>query len=340
MKIIADAQGGDHAPLEVVKGCIAARDEYGVDIVLVGKEQEIRQVLRQENLSDDRIEIVDAPDVITMEDDPSDIARGKKDSSMAVGLRLLRDGAGDAFISGGNTGALLAGGTLIVKRIRGIRRAALATILPRAGGVTMLLDSGANTEWTPEHLAQFGILGSLYMEKVMGIQSPRVGLVNNGSEETKGGADRVAAYQLLKQAPVNFVGNVEAREIPMGGCDVAVTDGFTGNIVLKLVEGLAAFFMGEIKGMLLRDTKSKIAAAILKPGLVEFKRKLDYTETGGAPLMGLCKPVIKAHGSSNAKAYKNAVRQAISFANSGMIQAMEAALSANPVPAAEELPVP
>lgn len=316
-KIIVDGFGGDSAPAEVLKGCRLAVDELKAQILLTGDEEKLRAAARELGVSLDGIEILHAPDVITMEDDPTDIRRAKKESSMAVGLRALAEGKGDAFVSGGNTGALAVGATLYVKRMAGVKRAALATVVPCDGGCYLLLDAGANAECRPEMLAQFGVMGSVYMERVQGVKNPRVGLVNVGVEEHKGGETQRAAYQLLKQAPVNFVGNVEARDIPAGAADVCVCDGFTGNVILKLTEGLASSLMGKIKGLFLASPLTKLAALTLKSGIKELKAQMDYSEYGGAPLMGIARPVIKAHGSSNAKAFKNAIRQAMRFVESG-----------------------
>ena len=253
---------------------------------------------------------------------------GMKDCSMAVGMQMLADGEGDAFVSAGSTGALVVGATFIVKRIKGIKRPALATVLPTATVPTMLLDSGANADCRPEMLVQFAIMGSAYMNKIMGVSSPKVGLANIGAEESKGRELELETYRQLKNAPVNFVGNIEARQIPLGDCDVVVTDGFSGNLLLKLYEGMGKFFSNELKTLLTRDMKSKLAAALVMGGVKEFKKKVDYTEHGGAPLLGTAKPVIKAHGSSNAKAFYNAVRQAKKFTETKVIDEITSALEA------------
>ena len=319
MKIIVDAFGGDNAPLAVLKGCALAVKEYGVEILLAGNEKKIRQVSEEHQISLEGMEIVNADTVISMEDEPTEVIKGKADCSMAVGFRLLADGRGEAFVSAGSTGAMVVGASMIVKRIKGVKRAALASVIPNARSCHMLLDLGANVECRPEMLMQFGIMGSAYMEKIMNVQNPKVGLANIGTEETKGGELQLAAHKLLKRAPVNFTGNIEAREIPFGQCDVVVADGFTGNIVLKLTEGLGSYFGKYMKSMFLSSTMTKLAALFMKEQVKSFKRKMDYTEYGGAPLLGIARPVIKAHGSSNEIAFKNAIRQAVEFTQKGIV---------------------
>lgn len=317
MKIIIDAMGGDNAPGEIVTGSLAAAEKFGVEILLVGKESEIKPLV-PENAKG--ISILNADDVITMEDDPMSVVKVKKESSMAVAMRALRDGEGDALVSAGNSGAILAGGTMIVKRIRGIRRAAFSPVMPTAKGNTLLIDSGANSECTPEYLQQFGMMGSLYMQAVEGIENPRVGLLNNGSEECKGTQLHKDAYQLLKEAPINFVGNIEGREVSEGNVDVIVADGFSGNIMLKTYEGVGMFFAAQLKTMFKKNLITKIAALLLSDGIKNLKKKMDYNEVGGAPLLGISKPIIKAHGSSKAKAVTSAIGQAISYVNRGVIE--------------------
>ena len=327
MKIIVDAFGGDNAPLEVLKGCRMAADELQVSVVLTGDEAAIRKCAGENGISLDGMEIVHASQVMDMEADPTEIRTAYRDSSMAVGMRLLADGQGDAFVSAGSTGAFVVGASTIVRRIKGIKRAALAPIIPSAGGKFALVDCGANVECRPEMLVQFGIMGSIYMEKILGVKNPRVGLVNVGVEETKGDELRLETYRRLQLAPVNFIGNVEARELPKNGCDVAVCDGFTGNVILKLTEGLSSALIGQIKGVFYKNIGTKLAALCLKKGMMEFKKTMDYTEYGGSMLIGISKPVIKAHGSSNAKAFKNAVRQAARIAGEGVIPEIETALA-------------
>ena len=321
MKIIIDAMGGDNAPAAVVKGAVRAKKELGVDIVLVGREEDVKACLADEGCSD--IEIVDAREVVTMEDDPSTATRRKKDSSMTVALNLLKDGKGDAVVSAGSTGALLTGATLIVKRIRGIRRAALAPVLPAGEHGIMLIDCGANVECTPEYLLQFAYMGSFYAKKLMGCDNPRVGLLNVGTEDTKGGELQHQSFELLRQAHeegrINFVGNVEGTGVFAGAADVVVTDGFTGNVLLKATEGCIKFMMTQLKGVFYKNTKNKLAAAVLKSDLAQMKRSMDVNEVGGTALIGISKPVIKAHGSSDDKSIFAAIRQAVGVVNSGII---------------------
>ncbi|MBE6885798.1 MAG: phosphate acyltransferase PlsX [Ruminococcaceae bacterium] len=328
MKIILDGFGGDNAPLEILKGAADAVAELGVEIRMTGDEQTLRKVAEENGISLTGIEFVQASDVITMEDEPTSILKEKADCSMAVGLRLLRDGGGDAFVSAGNTGALVVGGTMIVRRIKGVKRPALAPVLPSAKGCFMLLDVGANVECRPEMLVQFGLMGSLYMKAVMDVEDPVVGLVNIGTEECKGTALQTESYQLMKKSGYHFGGNVEAREIPVGEYDVVVADGFTGNVILKLFEGLSKEIMGQIKGVFMQNLKTKIAAKMVYSNLRSFKKRMDYTEYGGSPLLGTAKPVFKAHGSSNAKAIKNAIRQAKVFCEKDVIGKIEAGLAA------------
>lgn len=327
MKIIVDAFGGDNAPLEVLKGCRMAADELGVEIVLTGDEAAICQAAEENGISLREMEIVHASQVMGVEADPAEIRTAYKDSSMAVGLCLLAEGRGEAFVTAGSTGAFVVGASTIVRRIRGIKRAALAPVIPSAGGRFALVDCGANVECRPEMLVQFAVMGSVYMEKILGVKNPRVGLVNVGTEETKGDELRLEAYRRLQQAPINFIGNIEARELPRNGCDVAVCDGFTGNVILKLTEGLSSALVGQIKGVFYKNTGTKLAALCLKKGMMDFKKTMDYTEYGGSMLIGISKPVIKAHGSSNAKAFKNAVRQAAKIAGEGVISEIEKSLA-------------
>ena len=308
MKIIVDAFGGDNAPLEILKGCADAVRELDIDILLTGDETIIRRVAEENAISLDRMEIAHTESVITMEDHAGEIMKSKSDSSMALGLKKLAAGEGDAFISAGNSGALIVGATLIIKRIKGIKRVAFSPVIPKKEGFFMLIDSGANVDCKPEMLQQFGIMGSIYMNKVMGVKDPRVALANIGTEEHKGGELQHEAFQLLKSAPVNFVGNIEAREIPYDAGDVIVADGFTGNCILKLYEGVAMCMMGLIKDIFTKNLKNKIAASLILPDMKELKKHMDYNEYGGAPIMGASKPVFKAHGDSKAKTFKNALR--------------------------------
>ena len=310
MVIAVDGFGGDNAPIEVIKGCADAVKLYDVDIMLTGDEQKLKSAAEQNGISLDRITVVHAPSVIEIEDNPMRLRKDKSDCSMAKAFELLRDGEADAFVSAGSTAAIVVGASAFIKRISGVKRAALATVMPCDTGCFMLLDAGANIDCRPEMLTQFGIMGSVYMHKVMKTEKPRVGLANIGAEECKGDKLRVDTYELLKSAPINFVGNIEARDIPLGGADVVVADGFTGNIILKCVEGMGKLMSNSLKRIFYKNTATKLAAGLCMGSIKDFKAKMDYTEYGGAPLMGIAKPVIKAHGSSNAKAFTNAIRQA------------------------------
>lgn len=328
MNIIVDAFGGDNAPLEVIKGAADAVAKLDVDVTLTGNESIIKKTAEENGISLDRISVIHTESVIDIHEEPTEVIKGKSDCSMAVGLKALAEGKGDAFVSAGSTGALVVGATFIAKRLKGIKRAALAPILPTAKGHVILMDGGANVDCRPEMLLQFGIMGSCYMERVMGLKSPKVGLLNVGAEDTKGREMDIEAYKLLKDAPLDFYGNLEARELPFGVCQVAVSDGFTGNIALKLYEGMGSFFAGELKGMLTSGLSGKLAALMIMPKVKAFKKKLDYTEVGGAVLMGISKPVIKAHGSSNAKAFYNAIRQAKNCVDGKVIDAISQSLEA------------
>ena len=321
MRMIIDAMGGDHAPQEIVKGALRAKRELGVELTLVGQKEAITACLGDDASG---IEIVDAREIVTMDDEPSTATRRKKDSSMAVALRLLKEGHGDAVVSAGSTGALLTGATLTVKRIHGIRRAALAPVLPAGEHGVMLIDCGANVECTAEYLLQFAYMGSFYAKKLMHITTPRVGLLNVGTEDTKGGELQHQAFQLLKNAHeegrICFVGNVEGTGVFSGAADVIVTDGFTGNVLLKSTEGVIKYMMTALKSVFYKNTVNKLAAAVLKSDLSEMKRSMDVNEVGGTALIGISKPVIKAHGSSNEASFFSAIRQAKQFAESGIIE--------------------
>lgn len=322
MIIIVDAMGGDNAPAEIVKGCAAASMDFSdkiTKIKLVGRKNEIAACLSELKYDAGRIEIVDAPDVITGDDDPTVAIRQKKDSSLRRALDMVHHGEGDVMVSAGNTGALIAGATLIVKRIKGVRRVALAPIMPSEKGCFLLVDAGANSECTPAFLKQFAIMGSIYMEKIMNIPRPRVGLVNIGSEDKKGTDTVVETNAELKKTPINYIGYIEGREIPIGEADVVVCDGFTGNVILKFMEGMGIVMYSLIKDIFTKNLKTKLAALMVKDGLKNFKKTMDYTEYGGAPILGASMPVIKAHGSSNAKAFYHAIGQAISTVESDLI---------------------
>ena len=332
MRILVDAMGGDLAPKAAALGAIRAAQELGTEVVLVGRGEAILQCLKENGVETlpKGVEIANAEDVVDMHDDPAAVVRKRKDSSMVVGLRMLAEGGGDAFISAGSTGALLTAATLVVKRIKGIRRAAMGPVIPtKAGGGAVLIDCGANAECTPEFLLQFAFMGSYYAQKMLKLERPRVGLLNIGTEDSKGGALQKEAYALLKKAGdagyLNFIGNVEARDVPLGGADVVVADGFSGNILLKGIEGTALFMASMMKNMFKKNVLTKLAALLCMDGVKAFKKKMDYRETGGTALIGLSKPVIKAHGSSDALAIRNAIRQAI-----GAVEAdVAATLAAN-----------
>ena len=316
--------GGDKAPDETVKGVCLAASEYNATYILVGDRSEIERVAEENALDIRRFDIVHTETVITMEDDPLCVVRSKSDSSMATGLRMLANGEGDAFVSTGNTGALFTGATLIVRKIKGVTRAGIGTVIPFQTP-TLLLDTGANVTVTEENLEQFGCMGSAYMRKMYHIADPRVGLLNNGSESCKGTELQQTAYRLLENNPdINFVGNIEANTAAFGACDVLVADGFTGNIFLKAVEGVGKLMLGKLKDVFYSSTATKLAALTMKKQLTAMKKDLDPKEHGGAPILGISKPVVKAHGSSDAIAFKNAIRQAISYADSDVIYELAA----------------
>ena len=334
MKILIDAMGGDHAPKAPVLGAIEAVKQWGANVVLVGREDEIRAAAKEAGFDTlpAGLEIVHAPDVVDMHDDPANVCRKKKDSSMVVGLRLLSEGQADAMISAGSTGALLSGATLIVKRVKGIRRAAMGPAMPnKAGGKTVLCDCGANAECTPEFLLQFGVVGTLFAKKSLGIANPRVGLLNIGTEDTKGTPLQKEAYALLtdvhNKGLINFIGNIEGRDTLLGEVDVVVCDGFSGNVLLKSIEGTAQFMGSLMKHKIFkRNFLSKIGYLFCKPGVDEVMKMMDYREIGGTQFLGIKKPVIKAHGSSDALAFRNAVKQAMDATKADFSGELEAAL--------------
>ncbi len=336
MRIILDAMGGDYAPQAPVMGAVRAAKDFGANITLVGKGDQILNVLREQGIEDlpVGVEIANADEVVDMHDDPANVIRKKKNSSMVIGLRMLAEGQGDAFISAGSTGALLSGATLIVKRVKGIRRAAMGPAMPnKAGGKTVILDCGANAECTPEFLLQFGFVGSLYAKKYLGVENPKVGLLNIGTEDTKGTPLQKEAYALLQDASergmIRFVGNVEARAVPLGAVDVVVCDGFAGNVLLKTIEGTAMFMGSLMKHKIFkRSLLSKIGYLFCKPGVDEVMKMMDYREIGGTQFLGIRKPVIKAHGASDETAFRNAVKQAMDAANSDISQELEQGLCA------------
>ncbi len=334
MKIILDAMGGDHAPEAPVLGALQAVKDFGAQVTLVGRGEEILKVLRENGIQDlpAGMEIANAEDVVDMHDDPMAVIRKRKDSSMVVGLRMLAEGQGDAFLSAGSTGALLSGATLIVKRVKGVRRAAMGPAFPnKAGGKTVICDCGANAECTPEFLVQFALMGSLFAQKGLGIENPRVGLLNIGTEDSKGTQLQKEVYVLLQEAHakglINFTGNVEARGVPLGEVDVVVCYGFSGNVLLKSIEGTAMFMGSAMKHKIFkRNWLSAIGYLFCKPGVDEVMKLLDYREIGGTQFLGIKKPVIKAHGSSDARAFRNAVRQAMEAAQADFSAELEEGL--------------
>ena len=333
MKIILDAMGGDNAPEAAVLGAIDAAKAYGVEITLVGRGEAILEVMGRHNITDlpAGVEIANAEDVVDMHDDPGSVIRKRKNSSMVVGLKLLSDGEGDAFVSAGSTGALLTGATLLVKRVHGIRRAAMAPAMPnKKGGKTVIVDCGANAECTPEFLLQFGLVGSAYAKKTYNLENPRVGLLNIGTEDSKGTQLQKDAYALLTDASrkglINFVGNVEARDVPMGEVDVVVCDGFSGNVLIKSIEGTAMFMGSLMKRMFKKNIFSKLGYLLCKSGVSDMMKMMDYREIGGTQFLGIKKPVIKAHGSSDALAFRNAVKQAADAAEHDITPELEQAL--------------
>ena len=334
MKIIVDAMGGDNAPRAIVQGALDAHKQHGVDILLVGRAADVLRAVEAcgEKTLPAGVELKDASEVVEISDDPATAFKMKKDSSLTVGLNLLKAGEGDAFVSAGSTGALLSGATLLVKRIRGIRRAAMGPVIPVLGGKAILCDCGANAECTPEYLMQFAYLGNYYAKRVLGVEKPRVALLNIGAEEEKGDALRHETYALLQAASeegrLHFTGNIEASDVMMGGADVVVADGFSGNVMLKSLEGTGKFLLKELKKMFLSSTKTKLAAAMVKNDMAGMKKLLDPSEIGGTPFLGISKPVIKAHGSSDARAICNAVLRAKEYAESGFIADIEANIGA------------
>ena len=329
MKIIIDAMGGDNAPLEIVKGALAAQKRWNVDVTLTGDTVAILKALESCGVKElpKGMEIAHTTETVEMCDDPATVFRRKKDSSMGVALQMLHDGKGDAVVSAGSTGALLTGATLIVKRVRGIRRAAMAPVIPTTTGRAVLIDCGANAECTPEYLVQFAYLGSFYAKRILGLESPRVGLLNIGAEDSKGTDLQKETLRWLRDAGekghLNFIGNIEAKEAIKGGCDVIVADGFSGNIMLKSIEGTGSLAGSAIKSIFKKNLLTKLAALAVMPGLNAFKAMMDPNKVGGTAFIGISKPVIKAHGSSNAEAIENAVGQAKQFAESGLIADIE-----------------
>ena len=337
MKIIVDAFGGDNAPLEMIKGAKMAQQEYGVQVLLSGERNSIAACAKENGLDISDIEIIDAEGMIPVEADPTTLLKEYENCSMAAGLRALKEGKADAFLSAGSTGALVVGASLIIKRIKGVRRTAIPTVIPNETGCFMLIDSGANAEVNSDMLLQFGMMGSVYMNKVMGRKDPAVALVNNGAEDTKGTPMYREAHGLLKANPaIRFVGNIEPRDIMAGEVDVIVCDGFVGNVVLKLTEGVAGTLLGMLKDIFMQSIVTKLCYLGVKGGLRNLKHMMDSEEIGGAPLLGAAKPVIKAHGSSKAKGIKNAIRQAKLCVANDLCGTMQSALAEVAAKAAAE----
>ena len=333
MKIILDAMGGDNAPEAAVLGAFEAAKSFGAEIILVGRGEAILEVMGRHGITDlpEGVEIANAEDVVDMHDEPDKVIRKRANSSMIIGLRLLAEGKGDAFVSAGSTGALLTGATLLVKRVKGIRRAAMAPAMPnKKGGKTVICDCGANAECTPEFLLQFGLVGSAFAKKQLGVAEPKVGLLNIGTEDSKGTQLQKDAYALLKDADekglLRFVGNVEARDVPLGEVDVVVCDGFAGNVLLKSIEGTAMFMGSLMKRMFKKNLLSKLGYLLCSSGVKDMMKLMDYREIGGTQFLGIKKPVIKAHGSSDALAFRNAVKQAADAAQNDFTHDLEAAL--------------
>ena len=324
MRIILDGMGGDNAPASVVEGAILASREIDHEIVIIGREELIYEELKKYKYDEKKISVVNATEVISNDEAPVRAVRSKKDSSIVKGVNMVKNGEGDVFVSAGSTGALLSGGLFLLGRIQGIDRPALASVYPIVGGkASLLLDAGANAECKPNNLLEFGIMGNIYMEKVIGRENPRVGLVNLGAEAAKGNTLTKAAYELLEQSHMNFIGNVEAREVPKGACDVIVADGFTGNVILKLTEGLAWNILQVIKRKFTDGIKAKFGAALLIDKLGELKKEFDYSEYGGAPILGVKGPIVKMHGSSKANAVKNTIIKAIPFVEENVIETIQ-----------------
>ncbi|BCJ99815.1 phosphate acyltransferase PlsX [Anaerocolumna chitinilytica] len=315
VKVAVDAMGGDYAPAQIVKGALEAlRERKDIKIVLVGQEKAINAELTGIDYDKERLSIIHAEDVITNDEAPVMAIRRKKNSSIVVAMNLVKNGEADAFVSAGSTGAVLVGGQLIVGRIKGIDRPPLAPLLPTESGVSLLIDCGANVDARASHLVQFAKMGSVYMENVVGIKNPRVAIVNIGAEEEKGNMLVKETFPLLKNCnDINFIGSIEAREIPKGGADVIVCEAFVGNVILKLYEGLGSTLIGKIKAGLMSTTKSKIGALLCKPALKETLKSFDASGYGGAPMLGLNGLVVKAHGNSTSNEIKNSIIQCITF---------------------------
>ena len=324
MRIILDGMGGDNAPAAVVEGAVLASKEIEHEIQIIGQQELIQAELAKYKYDEKKITVIDAREVISNEEAPVRAVRSKKDSSIVRGINMVKKGEGDIFISAGSTGALMAGGLFILGRIQGIDRPALASVYPIVGSIpSLLVDAGANAECKPNNLLEFGIMGNIYMEKVLGRENPRVGLVNLGAEAAKGSTLTKAAYDLLEHSDMNFIGNVEAREVPKGACDVIVADGFTGNVILKLTEGLAWNILKLIKSKFTDGAKAKLGAALLLDKMKELKKEFDYSEYGGAPILGVKGPIVKMHGSSSANAVKNTILKGIPFVEGNVVDTIQ-----------------
>lgn len=324
MRIILDGMGGDNAPAAVVEGAVLASKEIEHEIQIIGQQELIQAELAKYRYDEKKITVIDAREVISNEEAPVRAVRSKKDSSIVRGINMVKKGEGDIFISAGSTGALMAGGLFILGRIQGIDRPALASVYPIVGSIpSLLVDAGANAECKPNNLLEFGIMGNIYMEKVLGRENPRVGLVNLGAEAAKGSTLTKAAYDLLEHSDMNFIGNVEAREVPKGACDVIVADGFTGNVILKLTEGLAWNILKLIKSKFTDGAKAKLGAALLLDKMKELKKEFDYSEYGGAPILGVKGPIVKMHGSSSANAVKNTILKGIPFVEGNVVDTIQ-----------------
>ena len=342
MRILIDAMGGDNAPEQIVLGALDAAANQNIEIVLVGKGEAILSALQEKGVTTlpKGVEIANADDVVDMHDDPATVLKKRPESSMVVGLKMLADGAGDAFVSAGSTGALLSAATLTVKRVKGIRRAAFGPVVPTAVGSCVIMDCGANVECTPEFLLQFAYMGSFYASELLGIEKPRVALLNIGAEDSKGGPLQKETYALLKEADargdLHFIGNIEGRDVPLGGADVIVADGFSGNVLLKTIEGTALFMSGMLKGIFKKNIFTMLGALLCKGGIDGLKKKMDYRETGGTAFIGLKKPVIKAHGSSDRRAVECAIRQAAQAVSCDLAAKIEANIDRMTLPRGDQ----
>ncbi|MCD8248791.1 MAG: phosphate acyltransferase PlsX [Lachnospiraceae bacterium] len=330
VKVAVDAMGGDNAPAEIVKGAVEAlgvRDN--VKVILVGQEEPVRTELQKYSYDEKRIEVVNATEVIEMAEPPVNAIRQKKDSSIVVAMKMVRSGEADAFVGAGNTGAVLVGGTTIVGRVKGVERAPLAPLLPTAKGVSLLIDCGANVDARPSHLVQFARMGSIYMENVVGIQNPRVAIVNIGAEEEKGNALVKETFPLLRACrDINFIGSIEARDIPTGYADVIVCEAFVGNVILKLFEGVGSTMMSMVKEGMMSDTRSKIGALLVQPALKKSLKQFDTSEHGGAPLLGLKGLVVKTHGNAKTVHVRTSIIQCVTFTEQGMNEKIKAGIQA------------